>query len=109
MAHFYGTLKGARGKATRCGTRSSGEDARRTSSLVGRKCRAEYVEVRAIYRPDGTEARDGWSGLHQEEHRAHYVVDQITKADGWDDDIRVECAPGIHFFISRKEAEEYTP
>lgn len=24
MAHFYGTLKGARGEATRCGTRNSG-------------------------------------------------------------------------------------
>jgi hypothetical protein len=24
MAHFYGTLKGSRGEATRCGTKSSG-------------------------------------------------------------------------------------
>lgn len=24
MAHFYGTLKGSRGQATRCGTKSSG-------------------------------------------------------------------------------------
>lgn len=24
MAHFYGTLKGARGEATRCGTKNSG-------------------------------------------------------------------------------------
>jgi hypothetical protein len=26
MAHFYGTLKGSRGEATRCGTKSSGMD-----------------------------------------------------------------------------------
>lgn len=24
MSHFYGTMKGARGEATRCGTRASG-------------------------------------------------------------------------------------
>lgn len=27
MAHFYGTLKGGRGKSTRCGTKSSGMEA----------------------------------------------------------------------------------
>jgi len=26
MAHFYGMLKGSRGRATRCGTRTSGMD-----------------------------------------------------------------------------------
>ena len=25
----------------------------------------------------------------------------------FDDDVRVECAQGIHFFITRKEAEDY--
>jgi hypothetical protein len=48
-----------------------------------------------------------------EEALSKHDMDTIYKAgvvvhpDKYDDDIRVECTHGIHFFITRKEAEEY--
>jgi hypothetical protein len=32
---------------------------------------------------------------------------QEAKADNYDPGIRVECTAGIHFFMTRREAEEY--
>ena len=70
-------------------------EAKRTSSLVGRKCRAEFVKViegRGFSMQDGvTEYREG----------------SLVYPDKYDDDIRIECTHGIHFFMTRKEAEEY--
>lgn len=31
----------------------------------------------------------------------------IVRADKYNDDPRVECTGGIHFFLTRQEAEEY--
>jgi hypothetical protein len=36
-----------------------------------------------------------------------YIVGKETWADAWNDDPRIECTSGIHFFMTRKEAEEY--
>mgnify|MGYP002737178377 CR=1 FL=1 len=69
--------------------------AKRTSSLVGRKCRAEYVKVLS---GQGVSTHDGIT---------FYQPDAIVYADKYDDDIRVECAHGIHFFMTKREAEEY--
>jgi hypothetical protein len=74
--------------------------ARRTSSLVGRKCRAEFAKVLEI--SDG--AMEGVS-VHSDEFI--YRVGEVVRPDSYSDDIRVECAPGIHFFITRAEAENY--
>jgi hypothetical protein len=70
---------------------------------VGRKCRAEYVKVLVMY-GDGNPTR-ATNKTHSK--RITYEVGKIVRADEWDDDIRVECAHGIHFFITRKEAEEW--
>jgi hypothetical protein len=78
-------------------------DAQRTSSLAGRKCRASKVKVLRITGPDGTEYDRG-AGLYD---GTAYVVGQYTHANSFDGDIRIECAHGIHFFVTRKEAEEY--
>ena len=67
--------------------------AKRTSSLIGRKCRAEYVRV---LEGSGRSGRGG-----------DYKEGEIVYPDSYDDDIRVECTNGIHFFMTRKEAEEY--
>jgi uncharacterized protein YjbI with pentapeptide repeats len=71
--------------------------AKRTSSLVGRKCRAEYVKV----------LTKGVKAVGDHDNKTMYETGKITRADKWDDDIRVECTHGIHFFMTRKEAEEY--
>ena len=73
------------------------EDAKRTSNLVGRKCRASHVKVL-----EGS----GKSMTHIE-HQLEYKEGEIVYADKYDDDIRIECTSGIHFFMTRREAEEY--
>ena len=67
--------------------------AQRTSSLVGRKCRAEYVKV---LKGSGTSERGG-----------NYVQGKIYRPDSYDDDIRIECSHGVHFFMTKTEAEAY--
>jgi len=71
--------------------------AKRTSSLVGRKCRAEYVKV--ISAPEDARGRH--------DPKMVYTVGQIVRPDYYDPDIRIECAHGIHFFMTKREAEEY--
>lgn len=66
--------------------------ARRTSSLVGRKCRAEYV----IAYGSGMSRRGG-----------RYQTGEVYRPDEYDDDIRVECTHGVHFFMTREEAEQW--
>ena len=73
------------------------EDAQRTSSLVGRKCRASHVKV--ISGPEGE------SPTH--DIKLTYRVGEIVYADSYDPDIRVECTHGIHFFMTKEEAEEW--
>jgi len=80
------------------------EEAKRTISLIGRKCRAEYVEVLAITGLDGAEISEQ-VGMHDALLR--YIVGQTVRPDKYDDDIRIDCTHGIHFFLTRKEAEEY--
>jgi hypothetical protein len=36
-----------------------------------------------------------------------YNRNKLVYALGYDDDIRVECNGGIHFFMTRREAEEW--
>ena len=83
------------------------EEAKRTASLVGRKCRASEAFVLEFLSADN-EIRDQVQSLH--DHSFLYVVGQTVKPHGpeYDGDIRIECAPGIHFFLTREEAEEYT-
>ncbi len=75
--------------------------AARRSCATTRKFRAEYVQVLEIE-----------SGVQRVEHfsehgAATYEVGQITRADEWDDDRWNECSHGIHFFLSRHEAERW--
>jgi uncharacterized protein YjbI with pentapeptide repeats len=72
-------------------------EARRTAVPTSRKCRAEFAEVLAC--PDG--AYDLHTG------RLAYVAGTTVRPDSYDDDFRVECTHGIHFFLTRKEAEEW--
>ena len=79
-------------------------EAQRTSSLIGRKCRAEYAFVIAITDKNGTEYKEG---LSKHDFNFVYKVGEVVKPDSYDPDIRVECSNGIHFFMTRKEAEEW--
>ena len=67
--------------------------AKRTSSIVGRKCRAEYVKV---LQGSGVSERNG-----------RYEQGKIYRPDKYDGDPRIECSSGVHFFMTRTEAEKY--
>ena len=68
---------------------------KRTSSLIGRKCRCSEAIV-----------LEG-SGFDKHSNTIEYKEGETVKPDSYDYDIRIECAHGIHFFITKKEAEEY--
>jgi len=75
-------------------------ESKRTSSLVGRKCRAEFIKVISFINSSesvGYAKHDG----------TPYAIGQIVKSDSYDDDIHVECTHGIHFFMTKREAEDY--
>ena len=71
----------------------------RTASLVGRKCRCSGALVLAL--------SNGTSGRDDRGTGTKYNIGEYVYPDKYDDDIRVECTHGIHFFLTRKEAEEY--
>jgi len=70
-------------------------DARRVGGVVGRKCRAEYVEV---VDGNGVSYYNGGDTKYEP---------GVVQPDSFDPDPLVECSHGIHFFITRLEAEEY--
>ena len=69
------------------------------SHAFGRKCRAAYVDVLDVY---GAEI-----GISQHDGTTEYRVGQRVACDKWDDNWHEECSGGIHFFITRIEAENY--
>lgn len=68
--------------------------AKRTGSLVGRKCRADMAIV--------LEGNGGTGGYRI---GISYQTGQEVYPDKYDDDIRVECTHGIHFYLTKQEAE----
>lgn len=60
MAHFYGTLQGARGEGTRCGTRNSGLESYTASWAGAVRCYA-YVDEKTG-RDHVTVALTQWHG-----------------------------------------------
>ena len=72
-------------------------DAKRTASVIGRKCRAEFAEV-----IEGSGS--SWRGL---ENDIEYAPGKTVRPDSYDDNPLVECSNGIHFFLTKEEAEAW--
>jgi hypothetical protein len=70
------------------------------SHAFGRKCRAEFVEVLEVF---GAEV--GITDTHGP--KTEYRVGQRVTPDSWDDNWQEECSHGVHFFITREEAQAY--
>ena len=70
-------------------------EAAKRSHAFGRKCRAEYAIV-----------IEG-EGFSQYDSSFKYTPGETVRPDIWDDDWTRECAGGVHFFITRLEAENY--
>lgn len=69
------------------------------SNATGRKCRAEYVKVLSIY--GGKK-----EAISRHDDTTKYVIGKTVRCDMWNPDRWVECGGGIHFFLTRKEAED---
>ena len=75
-------------------------------SATSRKCRCSKAKVISITNIDGTEANVNVA-YSQYDRKFEYRVGGIVKVDNFDTDRWHECAPGIHFFITRTEAVNY--
>ena len=76
--------------------------AKRTASIIGRKCRASAAVVVAI-ESDETVYSNGYGNGPKTEYR----IGGTVIPDSYDPDPRVECSHGIHFFLTREEAEAW--
>ena len=81
-------------------------EAAKRSSAYGRKCRCSEAKVLAIELLDGS-ATDVTEVKSGHDSSFIYRVGETVKVDNFDEDRRNECAPGIHFFITRQEAVDY--
>ena len=81
------------------------EDAMR-SSATGRKCRCSKAKVVSITNPDGSNAEET-SAISGWDSKFIYSVGEIVEVKDFDTNRWNECAPGIHFFITRQEAIDY--
>ena len=81
------------------------EDARR-SSATGYKCRCDKAYVMEIQNMDGTKATEDTVRSDHDKNFV-YTVGATVEVPDFGDNRWSECAPGIHFFIDRREAVEY--
>jgi hypothetical protein len=74
-------------------------DAKRINAIGSRKCRASKIKVIS---GDGC---GGQSPTHTK--KIIYEKGATYECEDFCDDARSECAPGIHFFITKQEAENW--
>ena len=74
-------------------------EAAKRSHAFGRKCRAEYADVLDVI---GAEV-----GVSQHDGKTEYRAGQRVTCHEWSDNWQDECAGGIHFYITRAEAEAH--
>ena len=81
------------------------EDAKR-SSASGRKCRCDKAKTLSITTLDGSDS--GLKKIRSNFDRDFiYEVGKTVTVNDFDENRWIECAPGIHFFITRQEAVNY--
>ena len=74
-------------------------DAKRVNAYSSRKCRAEFVFVTKII--------GAAEGTGKFDEKTIYKTGVRVSPDSYNPDARLECSNGIHFFITRQEAEDY--
>ena len=81
------------------------EDAQRSSATT-RKCRCSKAKVLSITNADGSDS--SLNEVRSDHDRTFiYRIGETAEVPDFDGDRWKECAPGIHFFITRQEAVEY--
>ena len=80
-------------------------DAKR-SSATSRKCRCSKAKVLSITNLDGSES--GLTEVRSDYSKEFvYCVGETVEVPDFDENRWNECAPGIHFFVTREEAVKY--
>lgn len=74
------------------------------SNGFNRRCRAEYAKVLSIVDSHGRPIAEGTSKRDAE---LKYIVGEIVRPDGWDEEWKNECSYGINFFTTYEEADAY--
>jgi len=69
------------------------------SSATTRKCRAKEVTVLEVF--------GAMCGVSKYDGKTLYEKGCVVECDTWGEDRWNECVGGIHFFITRQEAEDY--
>ncbi len=69
------------------------------SHAFGRKCRAEFAEVLEVF---GAE-----TAVSTRDNKTIYKAGETVYPDKWCENWQEECSSGIHFFITKIEAENY--
>ena len=70
----------------------------RRSNATGRKCRAESAVVLRVFgAAEGISIHDG---------KTVYRKGETVKCDNWNENRFIECGGGIHFYLTRIEAEK---
>ena len=81
------------------------EDALR-SSATGRKCRCSKAKVLSITNIDGTNSNTNYA-VSLRDPDFVYTAGETIEVPNFDTNRWNECAPGIHFFITRQEAVDF--
>ena len=79
------------------------------SHAFGRKCRAEYAIVLELQQPNG-EKLQPINEPQYSQHDSNFEYRTgvtVRPTEPFDEDWTNECSTGIHFFITRLEAERY--
>ena len=79
-------------------------EAKRTSNIQNRKCRSEFVDVLAVFDLEGNSIP---SAVGSRDENTIYTEGKRTHPDSYNDDYTEACSNGIHFFLTRQEAEEW--
>ena len=80
-------------------------DAKRHNA-TGRKCRAEFADVLEIIDMNDKRKKPT-QAISQHDKKVIYEIGKRMIPDVYEPDRFNECAGGIHFFITRYEAENY--
>ena len=77
--------------------------AAKRSHAFGRKCRAEFAEVLEIIGTDVGFAKSSYDTKFE-----YRIGDIVRPTEKFDEDFQNECASGIHFYITKIEAENHS-
>ena len=80
------------------------KDGVRRCHAMGRKCRSESAVVLEVTNSDGSPAS---YGVSKHDGITKYVAGETVHCDKWGEDWTIECSGGIHWFITKIEAENY--